>query len=137
MKINIDLSNTELAVSLEKLKEAGRVEALLGETREKNYNLSSENYTLKETSAQLKAENQNLRERLVAYEPGMAYTTGPAWHGTLNAPRVRELFLAGMLAQHGQKIAAIKLVRQATNCGLKEAKDYVESFASPPIAPRP
>ena len=28
-----------------------------------------------------------------------------------------------------QKIEAIKLVREATNCGLKEAKDFVEKYS--------
>ena len=28
----------------------------------------------------------------------------------------------------GQKIQAIKLYRQSTNCGLKEAKDFIESL---------
>lgn len=31
----------------------------------------------------------------------------------------------------GQKIEAIKLYREATNCGLKEAKDAVESGGNP------
>lgn len=30
------------------------------------------------------------------------------------------------LLLHGKKIAAIKLIRQETNMGLKDAKDYVE-----------
>jgi ribosomal protein L7/L12 len=38
------------------------------------------------------------------------------------------LRLSGAFAasQNGQKIAAIKLIREATGCGLKEAKDVVE-----------
>jgi hypothetical protein len=41
----------------------------------------------------------------------------------------------GLLAQQ-QKIEAIKLVRQQTGCGLKDAKDYVEAMErgqSPPV----
>jgi Ribosomal protein L7/L12 C-terminal domain len=44
----------------------------------------------------------------------------------------------GLLAQ-GQKIAAIKLVRQQTGSGLKDAKDFVEALErgqNPPI-PQP
>jgi ribosomal protein L7/L12 len=43
-----------------------------------------------------------------------------------------ELQLREMVA-NGQKIAAIKRVRELTGLGLKEAKDYVESL--PPVAP--
>ena len=32
------------------------------------------------------------------------------------------------LLEAGQKIEAIKLVRERTGCGLKEAKDHVEEF---------
>ncbi len=40
------------------------------------------------------------------------------------------------LAAQGNKIAAIKLVREQTGMGLKEAKDYVEALpATGPIAP--
>ncbi|HEX4568755.1 MAG TPA: ribosomal protein L7/L12 [Vicinamibacterales bacterium] len=44
----------------------------------------------------------------------------------------------GLLAQ-GQKIEAIKLVRQQTGCGLKDAKDFVEAMErgqDPPV-PQP
>jgi hypothetical protein len=44
----------------------------------------------------------------------------------------------GLLAQ-GQKISAIKLVRQQTGCGLKDAKDFVEAIErgqNPPV-PQP
>jgi len=50
--------------------------------------------------------------------------------------------LEGLLAQ-GKKIEAIKLVREQTGMGLKEAKDYVEAYAAgkrpglPPPASRP
>jgi large subunit ribosomal protein L7/L12 len=37
-------------------------------------------------------------------------------------------FQARQLAAEGKKIQAIKVVRQATNMGLKEAKDYVDGF---------
>jgi hypothetical protein len=60
----------------------------------------------------------------------------PAPSTTMNnavwQPEVRRL-----LAQ-GQKIAAIKLARQQTGCGLKDAKDFVEAMErgqSPPIPP--
>lgn len=41
-----------------------------------------------------------------------------------------------LLAQ-GQKIEAIKLVRRQTNCGLKDAKDYVEALAAGQTPPVP
>jgi ribosomal protein L7/L12 len=43
-----------------------------------------------------------------------------------------------LLAQ-GQKIEAIKLVRRQTNCGLKDAKEYVEALAAglTPAVPTP
>jgi hypothetical protein len=44
----------------------------------------------------------------------------------------------GLLAQ-GQKISAIKLARQQTGCGLKDAKDFVEAIErgqNPPV-PQP
>jgi ribosomal L7/L12-like protein len=62
------------------------------------------------------------------------YQAGP-YHGgpgILSEPtlaRVRD-----MMAQ-GQKIQAIKLVREETRMGLKDAKDYVEALAAGRIAP--
>ena len=43
---------------------------------------------------------------------------------------------ARALIAQGHKIDAIKLVRQHTHCGLKDAKDYVDALAagqSPPV----
>jgi len=44
----------------------------------------------------------------------------------------------GLLAD-GQKIQAIKLVRQQTSCGLKDAKDFVEAMerGQSPSVPQP
>lgn len=52
--------------------------------------------------------------------------------------------VSNLLAQ-GQKIAAIKLVRQKTQCGLRDAKEYVDAIeagrpaawptAAPPVGP--
>ena len=41
-------------------------------------------------------------------------------------PEIRAEALALTLA--GRKIDAIKLVREATGCGLRESKDYVEAL---------
>jgi ribosomal protein L7/L12 len=37
----------------------------------------------------------------------------------------------------GRKIEAIKLVREATNCGLKEAKEFVEKLSAELYAKEP
>lgn len=44
-----------------------------------------------------------------------------------------------VLLTQGQKIAAIKLVRQKTRCGLREAKDYVDALerGQPATVPSP
>lgn len=39
--------------------------------------------------------------------------------------------VAGIMADSGRKIEAIKYVRERLQCGLKEAKDYVEQRAWP------
>jgi hypothetical protein len=65
---------------------------------------------------------------------GSTLTGAPPSSGAVNdgiwQPQVRGL-IAG-----GQKIEAIKLVRQQTGCGLKDAKDFVEAIErgqSPPV----
>jgi hypothetical protein len=59
-------------------------------------------------------------------------------------PLADDADVTALIAQ-GQKIAAIKLVREKTHCGLRDAKDYVEALqagratavptAAPPIPP--
>jgi hypothetical protein len=48
-------------------------------------------------------------------------------------PAIMEAIYAGA----SRKIEAIKLVREATGCGLKEAKDYVEKTAAELYAKEP
>lgn len=48
-----------------------------------------------------------------------------------NEHMIDEAYVASLVAQ-GNKLKAIKYVREVTNCSLKDAKDYVESnFTSP------
>ncbi|MGI8332099.1 ribosomal protein L7/L12 [Actinomadura scrupuli] len=61
----------------------------------------------------------------VPYQGGPGILSEPA------AERVRALM------SRGQKINAIKLVREETRMGLKEAKDYVEAMAAGRIAAAP
>ena len=44
------------------------------------------------------------------------------------SPEKREAILAAIYAR--RKIEAIKLVREAANCGLAEAKDFVEKYSA-------
>lgn len=48
--------------------------------------------------------------------------------------RMRELLTIAYKTPH-HKIQAIKLVREMTRCGLKEAKDLVEEAGCPPYIP--
>jgi uncharacterized protein YoaH (UPF0181 family) len=57
------------------------------------------------------------------------YRTGPGMLSEPASERVRALM------SRGQKIQAIKLVREETRMGLKDAKDYVEAMAAGRIAP--
>ena len=61
-----------------------------------------------------------------AAPPSTAAVNAAVWQ-----PQVR-----GLVAE-GQKIEAIKLVRQQTGCGLKDAKDFVEAIerGESPTAP--
>ena len=44
----------------------------------------------------------------------------------LNAPATVDFFEA---VRTRQKLVAIKLIRELTNCGLKEGKDFVDDFS--------
>lgn len=60
-----------------------------------------------------------------------AYVTlaGESWHGLSQIAlenRENQLVTLCKVREKGNKIETIKLVRQYTNCGLKEAKDFVE-----------
>lgn len=57
------------------------------------------------------------------------HQAGPAMLSEQATARVRALM------SQGQKIQAIKLVREETRMGLKDAKDYVEAMAAGRIAP--
>ena len=57
------------------------------------------------------------RDRLVV-QPGAPYTAHLAWYA---------VSVAGVLAVGAKKVPVIKVVREITGLGLKEAKDLVES----------
>jgi hypothetical protein len=82
-------------------------------------------------------EIRSLKAKLAKYEatPGYPMPLPIKIDSTAVAVKIGE---AMRFAKNGEKIASIKLVREISGCGLKEAKDAVE-MAYPPsdtIAPR-
>jgi hypothetical protein len=53
----------------------------------------------------------------------------------MELPEEREAILAAIYG--GRKIEAIKLVRESANCGLKEAKEFVEKLSAELYAKEP
>jgi hypothetical protein len=49
----------------------------------------------------------------------------------------RQAILEAIYAGAPRKVEAIKLVREATGCGLKDAKDFVEKFSAELYAKEP
>lgn len=77
-------------------------------------------------------ENRVLKERLAKYESN-AY--GVATVNMTGTDRVAKITEAAHQTALGNKINAIKLLREAVGCGLKEAKDCVETaFVSPAVS---
>lgn len=58
----------------------------------------------------------------------------PSYYECVSMGKVRELLTIAYKTPH-HKIQAIKLVREMTHCGLKEAKDLVEEAGCPPYIP--
>lgn len=92
--------------------------------REESKRLAKDLSDLRATYAQLLAENAQLRGAMgLAAPPAMPPNFTPKLYGEV-------LYLLSL----NQKISAIKIVREATGLGLKEAKDLVEdgkTFANP------
>lgn len=84
------------------------------------------------------AEIRTLKARLAKYEemPGFPFPTHRQLpSGEVAANKIGE---AMKLAAGGNRIGAIKLVRELTGCGLKEAKDAVEiGYPPAPYAAAP
>jgi len=156
MKINIDLSNTELSNALSSFKQQAQevVELraalvakndelwkvkdaqVVAEDKARNSQRDSEYYKSEMNRAQ--TENTRLRNNM----------PNPNWTGAtpLRTPQEMGSLLKAVrgfmtdndakfmlaltdMARGGHKIAMIKLVRESTNLGLKEAKDLVEAVA--------
>lgn len=90
--------------------------------------LARENDVLKRASQSLRMDNASLREILVAHN--IALPDPPAF------PVEEEI--RSLIAQN-RKIEAIKLLRQTSGLGLKEAKDSVDAMAAgvPPLLSSP
>jgi ribosomal protein L7/L12 len=77
-------------------------------------------------------ENRVLKEKLAKYESNAYGTSMVNMTGT---DRVAKITEAAHQTALGNKINAIKLLREAVGCGLKEAKDCVETaFVSPAVS---
>lgn len=84
------------------------------------------------------AGSRRSRANPMGYAPPVGYTGPPAGQvaaagpyqagtGMLPGPALTQV---RMLLSRGQKIQAIKVVREETGMGLKDAKDYVEAMAA-------
>lgn len=74
---------------------------------------------------------RNLKEKLSKYEETPGFPMPIMRTLPSGDEAARKIGLAMKEAKEGNRIAAIKLVRELTGCGLKEAKDAVE-IAYPP-----
>jgi ribosomal protein L7/L12 len=73
------------------------------------------------------AEAKNAVDQYRARLQGEATASSPTAFDFMSPAKRQEILQA---VRSGQKIEAIKLVRDLTGCGLKEAKDFVESIES-------
>lgn len=125
MKITIESSNSddvnEFLSSLNRTYErVGNAEGQLSAKQDEVYNLNQK-------LSSVEKDLRNARESLARVGAVAPDTVDPELYGKL-ATIFRE-------SMAGNKIMAIKLVRELTRCGLKEAKDLVEGNAGSP-APR-
>lgn len=83
----------------------------------------------------LRRRVENLERRVAALERALGGASRPSGELTessgaeLSAPRSGVSDMVRQLAIQGQKIAAIKLLRDETGLGLREAKDIVDGLA--------
>jgi hypothetical protein len=137
MKLNIDLSNTEFSTILSTIQSSARREAEL--TTELNavqnriYTKQDEMFALNEKVRALEAEKISLTQENTRFRTALGsghHVGAPDSLGgqQFDTGSVRRLLEAGSLMHVNSKIAAIKIVREIANIGLKEAKDLCESM---------
>lgn len=135
MKLNIDLSNSEMSHFLQTFQNnterAVRLEREAEDVRGKFYNLQddlrSKDYTIevhKRTETELRAQITKLQDAIKV----LGGDVGSLPSLPVGMDQARRLLDAGFVAGNGNKIQAIKAVREVLNLGLKEAKDLVESM---------
>lgn len=113
--MKVDLSSGEmstvLASFLEAHTKAARLDGLFHAEQSKRFSVEEENHSLKRQVDELKVQLNK------------AQVMPPEFSTDLFLRKLAPIFGA---ATSGQKIQAIKAVREMTGCGLKEAKDCVE-----------
>jgi hypothetical protein len=119
MRLQLDLGELEtvLRTYTEALESKSRTEGMLWKEQERN--------------AQLERDIRGLNSRIDNMSRGGSGAFVPGTMEAMSQARVNEMLIkvCGAVAS-GNKINAIKLVREYTQLGLKEAKDVVEGTAA-------